>query len=1235
METLVSFTSTPYPGLRPFRYDESDVFFGREQQTDQLLARLSRTRFLAVTGASGCGKSSLVRAGMIPALRAGFMADVGSRWRIVEMHPGGSPVSQLAHALSDPAIIGPKNDSDESLAIVEATLRRGPLGLIEIAQGNEALREKALLVLVDQFEELFRFRDQIAFDEADAFVALLVASAAQRDVEIYVVITMRSDYLGRCALFHGLAEAVSDGQYLTPRMSRDELDQAITRPARVFGGLVDPTLANRLLNDFGTDPDQLPLLQHALMRMWARCAAASTRPHLTVEDYVAIGGLSDALSNHADEAFCELTPDQRRIAEILFKRLTGSETGPRDVRSPARVSEVAAIAAVGQTEVIPVLETFRRQDRCFLLIQSVSTDDQLVDISHESLIRQWRRLKGWVEEESEAAIVYRRIRDWALRWKQDKAGLWRGPDLATALASRERWPPSPEAWAARYGQPGEFHVAIEFLDASLQAERAATEVEHVARRRQLRRARQVAVVCGSMALLLIGGIMGYWIGFRLEHSRYFNSYVKVYGVPKGIGPLTGQQVRHRSNSLKITTRGRFGDRPAIRMESVDAEGRVTGTNDVATGFVIKAQGATIEARWEYVYDEAERIAAEVAFDREGKRLRSTIYSPYDPADPDHRSAYLTGSEGSLAPQAQSCSTFIRFDYTKEGYEARSHYLDRAGNPTPGLDGAYIREHEYDDAGRETSLISSFRDGRKMNDRTGNSVLRSKYDSNGNIEREESYDALGEPVNTEGNGATWQTAIFAYDLAGNPVDETYWSADGNPGKDENGCPRERVAYDEHGRVVAVECLYANGQPAPTTWGFSAWNIVYDDMGRPTEYTYLDLEGKHGKGGLGAFREVDRFDQQGDIAEVALYSDDGSPVAGTEGYHKSVSTFESGRVVRTDFFDSDDQPVAVARQHYSSVVRQYDALGNESLQTYLGLDGRPVSLENAGYTGMRMIYDTCGRQTEYRYLNADGKLTKSDAGYAVQKEEFDEANNIAAESYFDEAERPVRAKSGYARMTRKFNRNDLLIQESYFDEGGAAVSIKAGYATLKRRYDDHNFQLEESTFDADGKLVVSAIGWARVTSVRGARGYDVETSYFGADDKPLRSSKYYAKRTRRYDDYGALVEEAYFGPDGEPAMSEEGWARTTRDIDRSLRTIVRAHFGLHGEPVLGVKERYHLEKTSYDEQWKPTEVAYFGTDGKPIEVWDPVGSRSCAKYTLAKDEPNTAKKNCFDATGKLVQ
>jgi hypothetical protein len=269
-------SAAPYPGLRAYLHTEADIFFGREEQTDELLKNLQQSRFLAVIGPSGCGKSSLVRAGMIASLRAGILTNSGAHWRVAEMRPGERPMARLAKALAAPLALGPDIGSEvEGAAFLQATLQRGPLGLLEALRETPLPKYANLLILVDQFEEIFRFRREVDADEADAFVALLLATAQQKEVPIYVVITMRSEYLGDSALFTGLPEAINKSQFLTPRMTRDQCEAAITKPARVFGANVEPALVNRLLNEMSSDPNQLPLLQHCLMRMWTKATGVS------------------------------------------------------------------------------------------------------------------------------------------------------------------------------------------------------------------------------------------------------------------------------------------------------------------------------------------------------------------------------------------------------------------------------------------------------------------------------------------------------------------------------------------------------------------------------------------------------------------------------------------------------------------------------------------------------------------------------------------------------------------------------------------------------------------------------------------------------------------------------------------------------------------------------------------------------------------------------------------------
>jgi tetratricopeptide (TPR) repeat protein len=312
---------------------------------------------------------------------------------------------------------------------------------------------------------------------------------------------MRSDFFGDCAIFEGLPEALNESQYLTPRLTREQRRDAIVGPARVFDGDVAPDLVNRLLNQMGTDPDQLPLMQHLLMRMWTwrfpprdgALADAEGEPgdsgrELTLADCDAVGGFHQALSRHADEAFAELDDRQKAIAEILFRILTERAPGNRDIRRPTAAGEVAELAGASLDELVAVVETFRAPGRSFIVPPFPEPIDaaRILDITHESLIRQWERLRDWAEKEEKSAETYRRLAETASLWQQGESALWQSPDLEMALDWRTREQPT-ALWAKRYG--GDFALAMAFLAESEKA-RDAREAEASAlrqRRDSLRR----------------------------------------------------------------------------------------------------------------------------------------------------------------------------------------------------------------------------------------------------------------------------------------------------------------------------------------------------------------------------------------------------------------------------------------------------------------------------------------------------------------------------------------------------------------------------------------------------------------------------------------------------------------------------------------------------------------------------------------------------------------------------
>lgn len=489
----------PYPGLRPFTSSESEIFFGRGAQVAEMLTRLEVHQFLAVVGASGCGKSSLVLAGLLPALEQGFLAAASAQWRFVVMRPGDAPLRNLAselmralgpHASPDASGIAADEPDPHRVAMVQAALRSGPKGLVQVVEEARLPDDTNVLVLVDQFEELFRFRHRrqplngeppehsmpAERDEAAALVSLLLATAAQRERPIYVVTTMRSDFLGDCDAFYGLPEAINDSQFLTPRMNREQARDAIVEPARLFGGAVEPALVNRILNEIGDDPDQLPLMQHALMRMWRHAEKYRGQPvTIQLADYEKLGGLKDALSQHADIVMKYLLSDaDRRVAEMLFRALCDRSAEQRLTRRLATVAEIAAVAGVQEDAVIRVADAFRRSGRNFLTPppEVPLTAESTLDISHESLIRQWGTLRRWTQEEAKSAEIFRRLASSAQLHAQGHAELLAGRELEHVLDWRKRERPT-SAWASRYLAPTNsgrtedlFAVCMSFLNES-------------------------------------------------------------------------------------------------------------------------------------------------------------------------------------------------------------------------------------------------------------------------------------------------------------------------------------------------------------------------------------------------------------------------------------------------------------------------------------------------------------------------------------------------------------------------------------------------------------------------------------------------------------------------------------------------------------------------------------------------------------------------------------------------
>ena len=480
----------PYKGLQYFDEGDASLFFGREQLTARLIGRLHRSRFLAIIGASGSGKSSVVRAGIIPALRSGRPLADGStpppestHWTYRVLTPGGHPLDALA------ACLLPGGELPSQVSRLRDELLADPRSLGLAAQSLlSAEKSPRLLLVVDQFEEIFTLaRDP---QEREAFINALIAVSSPDDSQPVSVLTcLRADFYAQVAQHDRLREMVSQFQEFIGAMSRSELVDAIVGPLSKENWRIQEGLVKVILNDAGFEPGSLPLLSHALLETWERRHGRT----LTLSGYVDCGGVEGAIRETADSVFKDrLQPDQQAVARMIFLRLAELNEDAQDTRRRAPFSELITRSTDELTiqTVINILVDAR-----LVTTSTVEPGDlKVVEVAHESLIREWPTLRNWLNEDRQGLILHRQLTDAAEDWvknNRDDSLVFRGSRLKQV-----------EAWAARSHNADSLSLQdIEFVQASQE------EARREARKEARVRATQVVFGAVIVALLVLVGIL--------------------------------------------------------------------------------------------------------------------------------------------------------------------------------------------------------------------------------------------------------------------------------------------------------------------------------------------------------------------------------------------------------------------------------------------------------------------------------------------------------------------------------------------------------------------------------------------------------------------------------------------------------------------------------------------------------------------------------------------------------
>jgi WD40 repeat protein/class 3 adenylate cyclase/energy-coupling factor transporter ATP-binding protein EcfA2 len=469
-------TRNPYKGLRAFTEQDAGDYFGREALTEHLVVRLEQTRFLAVVGPSGSGKSSVVRAGLVPRLRQGALPG-SERWSVVEMLPGAYPLEELEAALLRAA--------DSPSAGVLEQLEQDDRGLLRAVKRLLADDESELVLVVDQLEEVFTLVE----DEARRahFLALIERAVADPHARLRVVVTLRADFYDRPLLYSGFAELLRDFVEALVPLKAEEFERAIAGPAERVGARFEPGLLAELVTDVADEPGALPLLQYALTELYERREGST----LTQDAYRAIGGLSGALAGRAEEIYAGLGDLAQEAARQLFLRLVTLGEGSEDTRRRVDRTELASME-VDQLALEEAIQEFGTW-RLLSFDRDPRSGSPTIEVAHEALMREWGRFRRWIDSGREHVRLHRRLAAAAREWEavgREPSYLLRGSNLAQfdALAS--------ESTIALT------EVEREFVDAS----RTANELELARQRRQNRRLR--SLLAGAVGLLLLAVIAG-------------------------------------------------------------------------------------------------------------------------------------------------------------------------------------------------------------------------------------------------------------------------------------------------------------------------------------------------------------------------------------------------------------------------------------------------------------------------------------------------------------------------------------------------------------------------------------------------------------------------------------------------------------------------------------------------------------------------------------------------------
>jgi WD40 repeat protein len=484
----------PFPGLRPFAAADNNIFFGRKTERDEVIKKLLKNRYISVIGAAGTGKTSLIYGGV----------SAGINNKSISFRPGNNPFKNFALGVAECFKKSGIESIDSNLILTD--LSKNDTDLPGIITRNLKPGEK-VVIIIDQLEDLFRFQSDENADMTAKFIEFLVRLISKAGDDIYFILAMRSEYLGECSHHWELARLVNNSNYLIPEPGFENWKEVIEEPVKYSGATVAPELEELLLNDIRSSNYQLSVFQHVMMRTWSVWQKTAINRPLGISDYNSAGTIKKSIAIHADEIYEELSGNEKQICGVLFKTVTRKGADNKGIRHPSDVKTIKSIAGCTEEELLSVIRKFSNPTCSFILIHEDfdQFENSTIDLQSECLIQSWDLLREWIDNEAASMQMYMRLSEASALYQQGKTGLFKSPDLQSAIKWRQQ--NNPElSWAIQYNPA--FERAMVYLRTSENAFAEEEENRIKKEKKRIKRAGFTSRIL-TFAILIALGITAY------------------------------------------------------------------------------------------------------------------------------------------------------------------------------------------------------------------------------------------------------------------------------------------------------------------------------------------------------------------------------------------------------------------------------------------------------------------------------------------------------------------------------------------------------------------------------------------------------------------------------------------------------------------------------------------------------------------------------------------------------